>query len=106
MEQSDAYSQEAIRAATVAQEAIEKARQSQLNESIAEGLDKYFNRGVQEKKFVDVNRIPFICDDIRGIHAKMDSMGNDFVLIKRLVIGIVSGIGTIVIGVAIKAFSK
>lgn len=106
MELAEAHSQEAVRATTIAQEAIEKARHVQLDTAIADGLDKYFNRGVQERKFVDVDRIPFICDDIRGIHIKIEKMGNDFVWIKWLVMGLVAGTGTIFISVAIKTFTK
>lgn len=105
MELSEAHSQEAVRATTIAQEAIEKARTVQLDTAIADGLDKYFNRGVQERKFVDIARIPFICDDIRGIHAKMDKISNDFVWVKWLVMSLLTGLGTIVIGFTIKVLT-
>ena len=37
------------------------------------------NRGAVEKKYVDVGRIPFICDDIRGIHDSMKDLKTDLI---------------------------
>lgn len=55
---------EAAHIASVAKEAEHKA----LASTMIVLLDEYFRRGQAEKRFVDVGRIPFICDDIRGLH--------------------------------------
>src|SRR5882672_7686511 len=97
------HSIEAIRAAALAQESVEKARQVQLAEAIKEGLDNYFNRGTVEKRFIDVGRIPFLCDDVRGIHAKLETMATDSNWTKRGVLGLYVLIGTISAALILKA---
>lgn len=37
-------------------------------------IQEYFNEGEKRKRFIDTNRIPFICDDIRDIHKKIDTL--------------------------------
>lgn len=39
-----------------------------------EVLEEYFNRGVDKKKFIDVNRIPLICQDISEIHTTLQEI--------------------------------
>ncbi len=70
---SDSHSAEAAQAAAVHQEAIEKARQAQMMSV----LEEFFQRGVEDKKFIDINRIPFICDDIRGIHSALKEINQN-----------------------------
>ena len=43
----------------------------QRQQELMETLEEYFTRGVDQKKFVDVSRIPLICQDIKGIHSFM-----------------------------------
>lgn len=99
---AESHSAEAVNATAVAQEAIEKARSAQF---IA-ALEEFFNRGIDQKKFVDINRIPFICDDIRGIHGSMGDIQQDLIWIKWLIMGLVGGLGVIIIGVAINLITK
>lgn len=40
---------------------------------IIKALDAYFS---QDKKFIDVSRIPLICQDIRGIHSILTEIKN------------------------------
>lgn len=67
----------AVEATTAAQQAVEEARVAQMKEGFQNALETFFSRGVDEKRFIDVGRIPFICDDLRGIHATLESMRND-----------------------------
>ena len=52
-------------------------------------LDEYFNRGVDKKKFIDVNRIPLICQDISSIHKSIEKIEDNVTWIVRLIIGAV-----------------
>jgi hypothetical protein len=65
---SEAASAEAVNAAANAAEAVERSREAQIMTAVDKSIAKFFDRGVHEKKFIDVGRIPFICDDISGIH--------------------------------------
>lgn len=52
-------------------------------------LDEYFNRGVDKKKFIDVNRIPLICQDISNIHKSLDKIESSLDWAVKIVIGAV-----------------
>jgi hypothetical protein len=105
---AESHAAEAVQAISVAAEATEKAPLSQM-EAIAEKSDEriaalvsssiseFFNRGISEKRFIDIGRIPFICDDIRGIHGQIAEQGNDIRWIKWLVMGMAGGIGVVAI---------
>lgn len=67
-----------------------------IAEKLDAALEKYFERR-KSTRFVDTNRIPFICDDIKGIHGTLDKMQTDFTWVKYLVMGIVGGIGILVV---------
>ena len=43
-------------------------------DAIEAAVIRALNRGSVEKKYVDIGRIPFICDDIRGIHDSMKEL--------------------------------
>ena len=66
-----------------------------LREIIQEAVTYALNRGAKDKKYVDVGRIPFICDDIRAIHSALKEMNetkvtkDDFILIRNIVFGFV-----------------
>lgn len=47
-------------------------------------LDEYFSNG---KKFIDVNRIPLICQDISTIHADIKGIKNNITWTVRTVLG-------------------
>lgn len=68
---------ESSNAAAVAEEARQKALAAQIEAGTLSAIEKFFNRGVQERKFIDIGRIPFICDDIAGIHATMTKWSED-----------------------------
>lgn len=50
-------------------------------------LDEYFNRGVDRKKFIDVNRIPLICQDINSMHKSIEKIEDNMTWIVRLILG-------------------
>lgn len=64
-----------------------------------EALDEYFNRGIDTKKFIDVNKIPLICQDIRNIHMDIKEIKGTMTWITRLIIGavVLALLGTILI---------
>lgn len=85
-----------------------------MNEpELIKALDAYFN---QDKKFIDVSRIPLICQDIRGIHKSLEDINqkldnkyittDNFWPVKTLVYGAVglmlTGILTALIYLVIK----
>ncbi len=99
---AESHTAEAINASAVAQEAIEKARSAQFMAV----LEEFFNRGLKEKKFVDIGRIPFICDDIRGIHGTLSEIQTNIVWIKWVVMGAAGGVGAILVGILISLVTK
>lgn len=58
-------------------------------QDLKEALEEYFSRGVDEKRFVDVSRIPLICQDISNIHESLADIKDNITWIVRLVIGAV-----------------
>jgi hypothetical protein len=52
-------------------------------------LDEYFNRGVDKKKFVDVSRIPLICQDISNIHKSLEKIEDNVSWVVKLIVGAV-----------------
>lgn len=75
-------SAEAVQAAVAHQQAVEDARKSQLDASIftsderisrivSESIVAFFNHGSKESKYIDVGRIPFICESIDNINLMM-----------------------------------
>ena len=55
--------------------------QEQLEQAVVNGL----NRGSVDKKYIDIGRIPFICDDIREIKDSIrDAIGEDGRLTKHV----------------------
>jgi len=71
---AESNSAEAVNAAAVHAEAIEKARVSQIEAAVSSAIAQFFDRGVQEKRYIDVGRIPFICDDLHGIHETLNKI--------------------------------
>lgn len=71
---SDSQSAEVAQSAAVHAEAVEKARAAQMESAFENAMEKFFNRGLGNERFIDISRIPFICDDIRGIHKEVKAM--------------------------------
>lgn len=72
----------------VAKEILERTNEERKIEMLTT-LDEYFNRGIDKKKFIDVNRIPLICQDISNIHADIKEIKGTMNWITRLIIGAV-----------------
>ena len=45
--------------------------ETDLQKQIAEALNIYFNQGVSKGKFIDVSRIPLICQDVHNINEEL-----------------------------------
>src|SRR4051794_8123017 len=71
---AESQNAEAVNAAAIAAEANQKANAAQIEAALEGAMAKFFSRGVEEKRFIDVGRIPFICDDLHGIHESLKSM--------------------------------
>ncbi len=90
--------------------------QEEIRREMLSTLDEYFSRGVDRKKFIDVNRIPLICQDISSIHTSMkeinDKLDNKFVTkesfwaVKMLVYGAATLILTTAFGELLKLIIK
>lgn len=94
-------SAEAVHKTKNAQQAVEMARQvqleailnsSRLSNTIQDAVIAALNRGAAEKKYIDIGRIPFICDDIRGIHSLITIMNENVSLVKKIVFGFIAAI--------------
>lgn len=81
---AESQNAEAVNAAAIATEAAQKAQASQIEAALESAMTRFFSRGVQEKRFIDVGRIPFICDDLSGIHGILTGMSNDSKWVKRI----------------------
>ena len=68
---------------------MEEPEQKKQRDEMLDILDEYFNRGVDKKKFIDVNRIPLICQDISNIHIALKKIEDNVTWIVRLIIGAV-----------------
>lgn len=86
----------AIEKTKEAQEAIEAARslQSSLSdEKIAKALSSalrdVFGENENSGRFIDTNRIPLICQDIKGIHGSISKIEDKIDWVSKLVIGAV-----------------
>lgn len=82
--QAEAQSAEAVNAAANAAEAVERARQAQLEayraettRALSEALREVFGEGTASGRFVDVSRIPLICKNIEGIHDSLQEIKTD-----------------------------
>lgn len=62
----------------------------QMKNEIREAVTEAFSAGVQDKRYIDVSRIPLICQSIVGIDEKLDKLVTqaEFWPVKTLVYGI------------------
>lgn len=92
---------DAVDAATAHAVAVEEARVAQINDAIftsdqriasivSESIVKFFNHGTKEGKYIDVGRIPFICDDVERLRKSMEAMAIDAKWTKWLTVGSLS----------------
>jgi hypothetical protein len=81
---AESQNAEAVNAVAVAAEASQKAQAAQIEAALESAMARFFSRGIQEKRFIDVGRIPFICDDLAGIHKILASMSNDSKWVRRI----------------------
>lgn len=99
-------SRNAVHAARNAQQAIEVAREAQLASAIATAVKEAFNieDNTGQKRFVDVSRVPLICQAIIGIQQSLTKIEENMVTketfspIRSLVYGMVGLVLTGVVG--------
>lgn len=70
-------------------DAEQQLRQTRQKQEMLDVLDAYFNAGVDKKKFIDVSRIPLICQDIKVIHSSIEKIDSNVTWVVRLIIGAV-----------------
>lgn len=82
---AEAQSAEAVDAAAIHAEAVEKARMAQVQAMIEESerrmtgalqtaLKEVFSEGERNKRYIDVTRVPLICQNITGIHDSLKKL--------------------------------
>lgn len=92
-------SAEAIHKAKNAQQAVEVARYAQIESvmnserfalTVEDAVIRAFKAGIGEGRYIDVSRIPLICQSIVGIDDKLDKLvtQDQFWPVKTLVYGI------------------
>lgn len=99
---ADSQNAEAVNAVAIAAEAAQKASASQMEAALGNTLERFFSRGVENKKYVDISRIPFLCDAVEAIdktlvhiHETQKTQANDALWTKRIMIGIATVAGII-----------
>lgn len=99
-------SDEAVAATATAQEAIERSREAQMASAVASAVKDVFalENDNGQKRFIDISRVPLICQSIIGIHQSLDDIKenmvnhDEFWPVKTLVYGIVGLMLTGVVG--------
>lgn len=63
------------------------AEEDRLKEVIHEAVVKAFSAGVEDKRYIDITRVPLICQSIIGIDKRLSAIESNFVWGTRVVIG-------------------
>lgn len=92
----ESHTAEAMNAAIVAQEAHDKAQHVQMKQAFTEAVTEMLSEN--PTRYVDVSRVPLICQALIGINEKMDKMvtQDQFWPVKSIVYGAVGLILTAV----------
>lgn len=93
----EATGHKVVEAATIHAEAVESARVTQMENTFDASLEKFFNKRTAEGRFIDIGRIPFICDDVANIRVSLNVQSNDLKWLRWFVMGIAGGIGALLI---------
>ena len=64
-----------------------KAENDQTAASLAEALRQVFGENEASQRFIDVSRIPLICQSIVDIHKNIDKINNNITWAVRTVVG-------------------
>lgn len=118
---SESHVEEAAHTAAIAVEAMVKSRRADIDDSVARGLETFFNRNIESGRFIpmkdnrmgDVERFQFICDQIDGIHTAQMTMTNSIIAIQTnqkwilwLVMGGVTGVAGLAVLLLLQAVQK
>lgn len=90
-------SRKAVHAARDAAQAVEISREAQMASAVASAVKEVFSLESEggQKRFVDVSRVPLICQAILGINQSLTEIKNEMVTqdqfwpVKTLVYGVV-----------------
>lgn len=89
-------SREAVHATRNAQAAVEAARMAQVEEigektteALTKALKDVFGEGVSSGRFIDVTRIPLICQSIITMHSDIEAIKDNIKWAVRVMIGAV-----------------
>ncbi len=82
-------SAEAVHKTKNAQQAIEIAREAQMASAIAQAVKEVFSLddGNGQKRFVDISRVPLICQAVVGIDQRLKSIEGNMTWGVRIIIG-------------------
>lgn len=80
---------EAANAAAVSKEADIAAIHQNLGDIVDAAVQKAFSAGVADKRYIDITRIPLICQSIVGIDARLKGIESNITWGVRIVIGAV-----------------
>ncbi len=82
-------SAEAVHKTKNAQQAIEVAREAQMASAIAQAVKEVFSLDDEQgrKRFVDISRVPLICQAILGIDQRLKTMEGNITWGVRIIIG-------------------
>lgn len=96
---AESHNAEATNAVAIAEQAKQKASEAQMSDTINKALETFFETRKSDR-FIDINRIPFICDDIRQIKKdnstqtdKVNDIGRDLRWMKYIGGGFVTAAG-------------
>jgi hypothetical protein len=103
---SEAATAESINATAVAAEALQKAQEAQMLAVVTKAFEATFNitDNNGQRRFLDVTRVPLICQSIVGISQKLESIEENMVTkevfwpVKVLVYGFVGLSMTAIVG--------
>lgn len=111
---SESAAAESVNATAVAKEAEQKAAEAQMLAVVTKAFEATFNitDNNGQKRFLDVTRVPLICQSIVGIHQTLENMQQNMVTqeafwpVKTLVYGVVglmlTGMMTAILALALR----
>lgn len=65
---AQSHSAEVINEAAIHAEMVEKARIAQMKAAVVDAVREIFSSNVSAGRYIDVSRIPLICQNIDGLH--------------------------------------
>lgn len=74
IEEAKKTAKDTLEAARIASELLIEKTRKETGQMIVDSIKTAFGQGEEEQKIVRLNRVPYICEDIREIKKKQDKM--------------------------------